>query len=107
MKKYKHSDMLKGWFVGGFQPTAYFTKDFEVGYRIHPAGEKDDHYHTEVTEINLVTSGKMILQGQTLVAGDIFILEPWEITDPIFLEDTAIICVKTPSKNDKKTIVIE
>ena len=107
MKLFKHEDFLKGWFVGGFSPTAYYTKEFEVGYRVHPAGEKDDHYHTTVTEINLVVSGKMILQDKTLVAGDIFILEPWEITDPQFLEDTSIICVKTPSMNDKKTITIE
>ena len=45
--------------------------------------------------------GNMILQGKELKTGDVFILEPYEIADPEFLEDTEIICVKTPSLNDK------
>jgi hypothetical protein len=57
-----------------------------------------------VTEINLLIKGKMTMQGKTLESGDIFIVEPWEITDPIFLEDCEIICVKTPSNNDKQVI---
>lgn len=105
MKLYKYSDMTKGWFVGGFEPTAYHTKDFEVNYRVHPKGEYwAPHYHTEVTEINLLIKGKMRLQGRELNSGDIFILEPYEIADPEFLEDCALICVKTPSKNDKVEI---
>lgn len=105
MKILRIEDMHSGWFVGGFQPTAYYTKDFEVNYRIHKAGESwDMHYHSEVTEINLLIRGKMIIQGKNLNSGDIFIIEPWEITDPVFLEDCEIICVKTPSINDKKVI---
>ena len=98
-------DMKHGWFVGGFEPTAYYTKDFEVNYRIHPAGSDwDMHYHTEVTEINLLISGRMTMQDKELKSGDIFIVEPWEITNPVFIEDCAIICVKTPSSNDKQSI---
>ena len=105
MKVMRIEDMHSGWFVGGFSPTAYYTKDFEVNYRIHPAGQKwDTHYHTVVTEINLLIKGKMTLQGKELNSGDIFIMEPYEITDPVFIEDCEIICVKTPSDNDKKVI---
>ena len=97
--------MTHGWFVGGFEPTAFYTKDFEVNYRVHPAGSDwDTHYHTEVTEINLLISGRMTMQDKELVSGDIFIMEPWEITNPVFIEDCAIVCVKTPSKNDKQVI---
>ena len=46
----------------------------------------------------------MTMQGQELVSGDIFIVEPYEVTDPVFIEDCEIICVKTPSSNDKKVI---
>ena len=46
----------------------------------------------------------MILQKTELKTGDIFTLNPFEIADPEFLEDTEIICVKTPSINDKVTI---
>ena len=105
MKKFRLADMKSGWFVGGFEPTAYFTKDFEVNYRIHPKGEFwDKHYHTEVTEINLLIRGKMTIQNQELNSGDIFIIEPYEVTDPVFLEDCELICVKLPSKNDKVVI---
>lgn len=105
MKIYKLSDMVSGWFVGGFHPTAHYTKDFEVNYRLHPAGQKwDAHYHTKVKEINLLIKGKMTMQGQELNSGDIFAIEPWEVTDPVFLEDCEIICVKVPSGNDKVVI---
>ncbi len=98
--------MVGGWFVGNFEPTAYKTKDFEVSYKLHPKGQEwDVHYHTDVTEINYVIRGKMILQGKTLKTGDIFILEPYEIADPNFIEDTEIICVKTPSINDKISVI--
>lgn len=99
-------DMVGGWFVGNFEPTAYNTKDFEVSYKLHPKGQEwDIHYHTDVTEINYVIKGKMILQNTELKTGDIFILNPFEIADPEFIEDTEIICVKTPSINDKVSIV--
>jgi len=108
MKILNIEDMVGGWFVGDFEPTAYKTKDFEVSYKLHPKGQEwDIHYHTDVTEINYVIRGNMVLQGKTLKTGDIFILEPYEIADPNFLEDTEIICVKTPSINDKVSVVLK
>ena len=105
MKIHKLSDMKSGWFVGAFEPTAYYTENVEVNYRTHPKGEVwDTHYHTIVTEVNLLIRGKMTLQGQELNSGDIFIIEPWEITNPEFLEDCEIICVKMPSSNDKQVV---
>ena len=105
MKIMKLNDMKQGWFVGDFEPTAYKTKDFEACYRVHPKGEKwDIHYHEHITEINLLVSGKMIMQGKELNTGDIFIVKPYEIADPDFLEDCGIICVKTPSKVGDKVV---
>lgn len=102
MKLFRIEDMKSGWFVGGFNPTAYYTSNFEVNYRVHQQGEYwDTHYHTSVTEINLLISGRMRIQNKELVSGDIFIIEPFEITNPEFLEDCAIVCIKTPSQNDK------
>jgi len=92
--------------VGDFAPTAFLTKDFEVCFRTHPKNEKwDHHYHTKTTEINLLTRGKMILQGKEIIEGDIFILYPYEIADPVFLEDCDIVCIKTPSCPDDKIII--
>lgn len=97
MKIFDFSKMIGGWFVGNFEPTAYKTDIFEVSYKIHPKGEKWDlHYHEKVTEINLLIKGKMIMQSKHLKENDIFIVEPFEIADPEFLEDCHIICIKTP-----------
>lgn len=104
MKILKLDQMTRGWFVGAFEPTAWHTKDFEVGYRVHPKGSEENHYHTVVTEINLMVSGSMTLQGKLLQPGDIFIIEPWEITNAHFIEDSGIICVKVPSCNDKRLL---
>jgi hypothetical protein len=39
----------------------------------------------------------MIIQQTKIVPGDIFVLEPYEIADPQFLEDCVVLCVKIPS----------
>jgi hypothetical protein len=106
MKVDKLNRMIGGWFVGNFDPAAYKTDQFEVSYKSHPKGESWDlHYHHTVTEINLLVRGEMILQGRNLKSGDIFILEPFEIADPEFLQDCEIVCVKVPSENDKIALV--
>ena len=107
MKTLRIDNMVRGWFVGAFEPTAYHTNEFEVGYQTHRKGAIDHHFHPIVTEINLVVSGSMILHGKQLGPGDIFILEPYEITNPEFLEDTSIVCVKVPSINDKIRLEIK
>ena len=97
------NDYKSGWFIGDFEPTCLKTKDFEVCYKIHKKDEKwDTHYHRVATEINYLIEGKMTLQNTTLKSGDVFIINPYEIADPVFIEDCKILIVKTPSiKNDK------
>lgn len=98
--------MVGGWFVGNFEPTAYKTDAVEVSYKTHKAGEPYDvHYQTKITEINLLTRGKMLMQNKELVAGDIFIMNPYEIADPIFIEDCEVVCVKIPGITNDKVIV--
>ena len=98
MKVYDSKEMVRGWFVGDFEPSVFRTKEFEVALLLHEKGEAwPVHYHKIATEINYLVSGKMILQGRELNAGDIFVIEPYEIADPQFLEDCQVICVKTPS----------
>jgi quercetin dioxygenase-like cupin family protein len=103
MKVYRMETMKGGWFVGNFEPSAHKTDDFEVSVKLHPKGEKwDTHYHKVAKEINAIVSGEMTLQNTHLVAGDIFVLEPGEIADPVFHADCTIVCIKTPCvKNDK------
>lgn len=99
-------DMKDGWFIGNFEPTSYKTDQFEVCFKHHPKGDIwDTHYHKLGTEINYLVSGKMKIQNKELNTGDIFILEPYEIADPIFIEDCTVLIVKTPSiPGDKYSI---
>lgn len=98
--------MKDGWFIGDFEPTSYKTKDFEVCYKHHYKGEIwDVHYHKIGTEINYLIEGKMIIQGKELNSGDIFILYPYEVADPIFVTDCTVLIVKTPSKSNDKFII--
>ena len=55
------------------------------------------HYHKEGIEYNILISGKMVIQGTELNAGDVFVLDRYEVADPVFLEDCKVVCVKTPS----------
>lgn len=99
-------DTEKGWFIGDFPKAAFKSKDFEVCWRIHPANEFWDlHYQENAYEINLLISGEMILNGKKLYSGDVFILEPYEITDVNFITECSVVCVKTPSLPNDKVVV--
>lgn len=106
MKIYSLNNMKGGWFIGNFEPSIHKTDAFEVSVKVHPQGEKwDIHYHKVAREINAIVSGQMTLQNTLLVEGDIFVLEPGEIADPIFLTDCTIVCVKMPCVQGDKYIV--
>jgi len=47
----------------------------------------------------------MIIKNTKIHRGEIFILEPKEIADPVFLEDCKIICVKIPNIAGDKVIL--
>jgi uncharacterized protein YjlB len=103
MKIFRQKKWKGGWFCGSFKKTAFHSNDFEVCFKKHKKGEIwPKHYHKIATEVNYLIKGKMIIQNQTLNSGDVFILKPLDIADPIFLKDCELIVIKTPSiKNDK------
>jgi quercetin dioxygenase-like cupin family protein len=106
MKVTKLSETYRGWVIGDFDPSILRTKDFEVGILSHSKGEKwPAHYHKVAVEYNILISGKMRLCGVELEAGDIFILEPMEIADPVFHEDCTIVCIKVPSDTKDKYLL--
>ncbi len=103
MKKIRFEDMKRGWFIGDFEPSAFKTKNFEVGVGHHQKGEVwDKHYHKLATEITLILKGKIKMNEEIFVKGDIFIIYPNEVVAPVFLEETDYVVIKTISdKNDK------
>jgi len=106
MKKFRIEDMKRGWFIGDFEPVAYKTKNFEVGLGHHKKGERwDKHYHKLATEITLIIKGKVEINDQIFVEGDIFIIDKNEVVEPLFLEETDYVVVKTISDINDKYIV--
>lgn len=95
---YELEDFKGGWFVGDFEPSIWRTKDFEVGYKHHMAGEAwPIHYHEHADELTLLLEGTMTLQGKTLQGPLIFTLDRGEIADPVFVTDCKVFVVKAPS----------
>jgi quercetin dioxygenase-like cupin family protein len=103
MESLKLENMIKGWFVGGFEPTALVTEACEVGIKKYKAGEQEGkHYHKIATEITVVISGCIRMAGSEWHEGDIIILSPNEITDFEALTDATTVVVKHPGAlNDK------
>lgn len=100
------SDMVKGWFVGGFQPTAFSTEACEVGVKAYRAGDSEvAHYHKVATEITLVLSGTVTMRNKTWTQGDIIVLEPGDITAFEALTDATTVVVKVPGALDDKYVV--
>ena len=103
---FKLEDMFRGWFIGNFEPSVSKQETFEVGYLLHKKGEIwDTHYHNNIKEINLLVSGKMIVNDITINKNEIFIIDSKTIASPIFLEDCYIICIKIPSFKGDKIII--
>ncbi|KRD63456.1 hypothetical protein ASE60_31375 [Ensifer sp. Root278] len=103
MKIDKLEDMVRGWFVGDFEPSALRTKEFEVGIRRYNAGDAEAaHVHRQTLEITAIMSGEARMAGRTLVPGDIITIEPGDATAFEALTDCVTVVVKTPSLvNDK------
>jgi len=60
-------NMFRGWFIGDFEPSILKSKDFEVAILFHPKGEKwPKHFHKESVEINVLITGKMIINGELI-----------------------------------------
>lgn len=100
------SGMVKGWFVGGFTPTAFKTDACEVAVKRYAAGEREAaHFHKVATEITLVLSGRVRMAGREWGEGDIVVLAPGEATDFEALTDAVNVVVKTPGAGNDKYVV--
>ena len=103
MKIFNIEDMKGGWFVGNFNPSILKTDKFEVGLHKHKKGDDThNHYHKESTEINVIIKGKMIVNGKELSTGDIFVFEPYVVSEAEFLADTGLIVVRNSSNPSDK-----
>jgi len=103
MKIANLSDMIKGWFVGNFEPTVLKTNDVEVAVKRYKKGEYEErHFHKIATEITVIVEGKVKMNDKIYKKDDIVIIEPNEDTDFEVLEDTVTVVVKYPGANNDK-----
>lgn len=106
MKIYKLEDFDRGYFIGNFPKSIFKTNAFEVASKFHYKGDKHDlHIHKYTTEFMLVVRGKVKVNGQIMEQGNIFTLEPYEVNDISYLEDTELVVVKSPSLPDDRIIL--
>ena len=97
MKNFQLADMVKGWFVGAFSPTALQTDACEVAVKHYRAGDREDvHHHRIATEVTVVVSGEVRMCGRDWKAGDIVVIAPGEATDFEALTDAVNVVVKLP-----------
>lgn len=103
MKVSSLDNMVRGWFVGDFDPSLIKTSDVEVAVKEYKKGDYEEtHYHRIATELTVVIYGKVRMNKVVYQKGDIIVIEPGEATDFEALEDTACTVVKYPgASNDK------
>ncbi len=103
MKLFNLKDSVRGWFVGNFEPSVLSSKDFEVGIKRYKAGDTEkSHYHKLTTEITVVVSGEVKMNGVVYKQDDIIEILPGESTDFLAVIDSITCVVRNGSyPNDK------
>lgn len=104
--KVDHLDrMVRGWFVGDFDPTLYRTGEVEIAVKHYLAGEHEQtHHHAIATELTVIVSGTARMAGREFGAGEIVVLEPGEASDFTALTDVTAVAVKLPGAKDDKYV---
>ena len=98
MKVVRLQDMVRGWFVGPFEPAALHADGAEVAIKAYGRGEREPrHVHRVAAEVTAVVSGTIRMDGRELGAGDIAVLAPGEASDFLALTDAVVVAVKTPA----------
>ena len=103
MEKYKLSDMPGGWFIGHFEPSLFKTNDFEVAVKTYRRGDfEKNHFHKIATEFTVIVQGKVKMNGNVYVSGDIIRILPNTSTNFQALTDVSTVVVKVPSATNDK-----
>ena len=103
MKVFQLKDMIKGWFVGNFNPTVLSTTEVEVAVKKYKAGDYEPlHHHKLATEITVITDGQVRMNGVNYSSGAILLIEPNQATDFLAVTDVITTVVKYPGANNDK-----
>ena len=103
LEKYKLEDMIKGWFIGNFEPSLYTTNDVEVGIKKYSAGDYENaHYHKIATEFTVIISGTVEMNGVKYFENEIIKIIPGVKTNFKAITDVVTVVVKVPGANNDK-----
>lgn len=87
--------VVKGWFVGNFEPSLFKTDACEVGVSTTRLYESEAlHHHRVATEITCRISGRVRMRA---LKGDIIVLQPGDATAFEALTDACNVVVKLPA----------
>jgi len=90
--------MVRGWFIGDFDPSVIRTPDFEVAVQNFSAGEKETkHVHKVATEVTVIISGECTMNGIGYSSGDIVLISPGNPNQFSAITDVVTVVVKLPS----------
>ena len=103
IEQYSLDDMIKGWFVGNFEPSLFKTNDVEVGVKKYRAGDHESsHFHKIATEFTVIISGIVEMNGIQYVENDILKITPGVSTNFKAITDVVTVVVKLPGANNDK-----
>ena len=106
MIQHQLDDMVRGWFIGDFDPVAHRSGEVEVAIKHYRAGDAEPrHVHKISTELTAVISGNVRMNGRELGAGEILTLEPGEPCDFLAVSDAVVVAVKVPAAKDDKYLL--
>lgn len=106
MKTGNLNDMIKGWFIGNFEPSLLKTNDVEVAVKRYHSGDNEEaHFHKIATEYTVVLSGCVRMFEKIFSDGDIIVVEPGDVTTFECLSDAVTVVVKIPGANNDKYVV--
>ena len=98
MKQSNINNFRGGWFVGDFEPSIFKNPFFEVAHHSHKKNDATfPHYHQVTNELNYIVRAEMMVDKNHLKAGDMWIYEPWDISDVEFLEVSDLMIIRWPS----------
>jgi quercetin dioxygenase-like cupin family protein len=103
MEVHRIENMVKGWFIGNFDPSLFKTNDVEVGLKEYLAGDYEAaHFHKIATEYTVIVSGEVEMNGIRYQKGSIIVIKPHESTDFKAITNVTTMVVKLPGANNDK-----
>ena len=89
--------------MGNFEPAVYRTSDVEFAVQRFAAGSYEErHFHKVATEITVIVSGQVEMNGIPYSSGDIILMAPNEGTDFRAVTNATTAVLKIPGAlNDK------